>query len=96
MSSRLYEDSDAQLEPDPVTDEEEFCEIEPPLEASTPSVAPGGGTKPDVHSLTDELAYLQAGCEFSCLQKMFFEQSVSCTVIFHAGGSWSNYFCQDQ
>ena len=47
QADRLYEDSDAQPEPDPVTDEDEFCEIEPPLEASTPSVAPGGGrTKP--------------------------------------------------
>ena len=35
QADRLYEDSDAQPEPDPVTDEEEFCEIEPPLEAST-------------------------------------------------------------
>jgi hypothetical protein len=43
QADRLYEDSDAQPEPDPVTDEDEFCEIEPPLEASTPSVAPGGG-----------------------------------------------------
>ncbi len=33
--------TDAQPELDPVTDEEEFCEMEPPLEVSTP----GGKTK---------------------------------------------------